>query len=246
MSDTEMADPRMSDTRPRIVEIETIDCRLDPAPWSFAEENRDAIARHWQEVVAEKPATFNGKVLLMHRWNIVGGTFVGGYLMTDYASFLAWRDFGYPDRAKWNCFSMAALQSADGAFLLGEMAGHTSNAGLIYFASGTPDPSDLAGDTVDLGASVIRELAEETGLSATEVTIGQGWTAVFHGPRIALIRNMHSPLQAVDLKRRIELYLADDEKAELSRMHVVAQRSDILAERMPAFQCAYLEHRLAL
>ncbi|MDQ0395213.1 NUDIX hydrolase [Labrys monachus] len=235
----------MSETAPRIVEIEAIDCRFEPVPWAFAQDNRAAIAEHWQAVVAHKPETFNGKVLLMHRWEIVGGLFVGAYLMTDYASFLAWRDFGFPDRAKWNCFSMAALQSADGAFLLGEMADHTSNAGAIYFAAGTPDPSDLAGDTVDLAASVMREMAEETGLSAAEVTVGPGWTAVFHGSRIALIRNVHSPLGAAELKRRIEGFLAGDPKPELSRMHVVSRRADILAERMPAFQCAYLEHRLA-
>ena len=234
----------MSDAPPRIVEIETIDCRFEPQPWRFAQENSDVIGRHWEAVIARKPATFNGKVLLMHRWDVVGRTFTGAYLMTDYASFLAWRDLGFPDRAKWNCFSMAALQSADGAFLLGEMADHTNNAGAIYFAAGTPDPSDLAGDIVDLGGSVMREMAEETGLSAADVTVGHGWTAVFHGPRIALIRNVRSPLQAVELKRHIEGYLASEDKPELSRMHIAARRSDILADRMPAFQCAFLEHWL--
>jgi hypothetical protein len=36
---------------------------------------------------------------------------------------------------------MAALRGADGAFLLGEMAPHTTNGGQIYFLAGTPDPS---------------------------------------------------------------------------------------------------------
>ena len=35
-----------------------------------------------------------------------------------------------------NCFSMAALRSDDGAFLLGEMAHHTYSAGQIYFPAG--------------------------------------------------------------------------------------------------------------
>jgi 8-oxo-dGTP pyrophosphatase MutT (NUDIX family) len=236
----------MSKDALQIVELDSIDCRLDPRPWAFAEENRDAIGAHWRRVLMKKPASFNGQILLQHRWEIVGRRFTGAYLMTDYASFLAWRDFGHPGSPKWNCFSMAALQAQDGAFLLGEMAKHTSNAGMIYFAAGTPDPSDLAGDTVDLAASVLREMEEETGLAPADVTIAEGWTAVIHGPRIAMMRRVRSSLQALDLKGKIETFLASDPHAELSRMHIVARPSDIRPEQMPLFQRAYLEHRLAL
>ena len=110
-------------------------------------------------------------------------SFAAPILQTDYASFIAFRDLGYPDPTKRNCFSMAALQSADGAFLLGEMGPHTANAGAIYFAAGTPDLADIAGDRVDLARSVTRELAEETGLDPAELTIEPGWTMVMEsGP----------------------------------------------------------------
>ena len=72
------------------------------------------------------------------------------YLETDFKAFLAWRDFGMPAAGIRNAFGMAALISADGAFILGEMASHTANAGRIYFASGTPDPSDILSETVDI------------------------------------------------------------------------------------------------
>ncbi|CAM5764907.1 hypothetical protein LMIY3S_01305 [Labrys miyagiensis] len=232
----------MSD--PQIVELDEIDCRFEPRPWAFAEENHAAIATHWEEVIRQKPASFNGRILLLHRWEISGRRFRGSYLMTDYASFLAWRDFGTPGEPKWNCFAMAALQAADGAFLLGEMAEHTSNAGAIYFAAGTPDPSDLDGDMVNLAGSVTRELEEETGVSPRDVTIAAGWTAVFHGPRIAMMKTVRSPVPAGALKARIEGFLAADSQPELSRMHVVRSRDDLVADRMPAFQRAYLMHRL--
>lgn len=231
-------------SEPRIVELDDIDCRFEPLPWAFAEDNREAISAHWREVVAKKPAIFNGKILLMHRWEIVGRSFRGAYLMADYASFLAWRDFGTPGEPRWNCFAMAALQAADGAYLLGEMAEHTSNAGAIYFAAGTPDPSDLDGDIVNLAGSVTRELEEETGVSPADITIAQGWTAVFHGPRIAMMKSVRSPLQALELKENIENFLAQDPMPELARMHIVARPTDMLADRMPAFQQAYLSHCL--
>ncbi|WP_413988390.1 NUDIX hydrolase [Labrys okinawensis] len=232
-------------SEPEIVELDEIDCRFEPRPWPFAENNREAIAAHWQEVIARKPASFNGKILLLHRWEVSGRRFRGAYLMTDYASFLAWRDFGTPGEPKWNCFAMAALQAADGAFLLGEMAEHTSNAGAVYFAAGTPDPSDLDGNVVNLAGSVTRELEEETGVSPADVAIASGWTAVFHGPRIALMKTVCSSLPAAALKARIEGFLATDSKPELSRMHIVSGPDDLIADRMPPFQRAYLLHRLA-
>ena len=80
------------------------------------------------------------------------------------ASFIAWRDWGFPDRAVRNCFAAGAIRASDGAFVLGVMGPQTANAGKIYFPAGTPDPGDVVGQEVDLAGSVRREIAEETGL----------------------------------------------------------------------------------
>ena len=93
----------------------------------------------------------------------------GAYLETDFASFIAWRDWGFPDKTMRNCFPMAALRSSDGAFLLGVMGAHTATAGQVYFPAGTPDPNDVVGERVDLEAGVMRELPEETGLGPADV-----------------------------------------------------------------------------
>ena len=58
------------------------------------------------------------------------------------------------------------------------------------------------------------------------------------------MKSVRSPLSSVELKDGIERFLAEDERPELERMHVVASSADIRADRMPAFQCAYLAHRL--
>ena len=61
-----------------------------------------------------------------------GECFPASYFETDFASFLAWRDWGFPDAGVFNGFGVGALRAADGAFVLGEMAHHTSNAGRNY------------------------------------------------------------------------------------------------------------------
>lgn len=232
--------------------VGTLDCRFEPGPfdrgaWPWAEANRARIEAHWAGLVAGRPGLFNGKVLLMHRWALEAGTLRSTHRLTDYAAFLAWRDFGFPDASVRNCFAMAALLSADGAYLLGEMGPHTANAGKVYFPAGTPDPSDIVDGRVDLEGSVRRELAEETGLEPHEVAPEAGWTLLEAGPRVALMRRVRSSLDADALAARIEGFLAREAQPELARMHVVRGPADLdaLADRMPDFQQAYLREALA-
>ena len=97
------------------------------------------------------------------------------------------------------------------------------NAGQIYFPAGTPDPSDVFDDKVDLEASARRELLEETGVRADEASVAPGWTLVFTPQRIACMKLMTLAVPAAALKARIDAYLARDPHAELSRMHIVRE-----------------------
>lgn len=193
---------------------------------------------------------FNGRVLLLGRRVIEtrpDGVLKlrGAFFETDYADFLAWDEFGDPGEAIDNCFAMAALRGADGAFLLGEMAHHTVNAGQIYFPAGTPDPSDVFDGTVDLEASARRELLEETGISADEASAAPGWTVVFTPQRIACMKLMTVAVPSATLKARIDAYLARDPHAEFSRMHVIRGPRDIDETRVPIFVAAYLRNAFA-
>ena len=140
---------------------------------------------------------------------------------------------------------MAALRGADGAFLLGEMAPHTLNAGQIYFPAGTPDPSDVFDGKVDLDASARRELLEETGIAADEAAIRRGWTVVFAPRRIACMKLMTLAVPAEEAKARIDAFLARDPPPEFTRMHVVRGAEDIDETRTPAFVAAYLRAAFA-
>ncbi len=229
----------------RLVEVAELDFVLEPAPWRFATTHAASIAAHWAELRKAKPATYNGRVLLMGRREFAPRAdgdlrLTGAFFETDYADYVAWRAFGHPGEGVDNCFSMAALRSADGAFLLGEMAPHTVNGGLIYFPAGTPDPGDVFDGKVDLDASARRELLEETGLKADEAAIRPGWTVAFAPQRIACMKLMTLPAAADEAKARIEAFLALDPHSEFSRMHVVRGPGDIDEERTPAFVAAYL------
>ncbi len=112
---------------------------------------------------------------------------------------------------------MAALVGEDGAFLLGEMAAHTANAGAIYFPAGTPDLEDVFAGRVDLLASAKRELLEETGIAPTRSPAAPTWTLVYAPPRIACMKIMRLSAPAAAIKARVDAFLADDPDAELAR-----------------------------
>ena len=116
-------------TSPAIHRVTTLDLAFRPSPWQFAEQRRAEIDAHFAMKQAEKPDLFNGRVLLGRRPVFDGTHFTAEYFETDFASFLAWRDWGFPDPAICNCFAMAALRSSDGAYILGEMGPHTATAG---------------------------------------------------------------------------------------------------------------------
>ena len=52
---------------------------------------------HFADKQREKPAMWNGRVLLGRNPVFAGDRFSASYFETDFASFLAWRDWGFPD-----------------------------------------------------------------------------------------------------------------------------------------------------
>lgn len=186
---------------------------------------------------------WNGRVLLARRPRFGGLRFSAEYFETDFASFLAWRDFGFPDRDIVNGFGMGALRSCDGAFVLGEMGSHTANAGRIYFPAGTPDLDDIRDGMVDIPGSVMREAEEETGLGPGDYRAGADWCCVDIGTSVAMIRELHVEMRGEALRAKIEANLAQQPSAELAAIHLVRRRRDLTAA-MPRFVTAYLEAML--
>lgn len=216
-----------------------IEIAYTPWNWSFAEERRAEIDAHFAELRRARPALWNGRVLLLHRHVLEGDRLSGSAGAADFASFLAWRDWGYPGPPVRNFFGMGALRAADGAFLLGVMGDHTANPGRIYFASGTPEPGDVAHGLVDVTGSVLRELREETGLAPGEVEAEEGWTLVVAEPRIAMMKLLHAREPASVLRERMLAHLAREAAPELADIRIVRGPQD-LDPMMPAFIHAFL------
>ncbi len=233
---------------PHIEKIAAIDIRLRPKVWGFAADRADEIEDYWQMRLQANPHLYNGNVLLaadvVRDATPAGTRLQGTCFIVEYKTFLAWRAFGKPGDTR-NLFALAALRSVDGAYLLGEMAAWTSNAGQIYAPGGTPDMNDIIDGALDLEGSALRELAEETGLSTQDVSPVPGWTIVDCGALICCMKELHSPLAAADLAIRAADFFAREKKPELTRLVPVFSPADI-APRMPDFMQAYLRHAFGL
>ncbi len=236
-------------TEPRIEDIDDIVLDVEARAWRFAADESEAIDRHWRKLCDRNPHLFNGRVFLNFERRVEkkdGRRVLRGTAgAVDFKAFLAWRDFGFPDGAVCNCFAMAALVSADGAFMLGRMSEKTANAGKIYFAAGTPDLGDVKDGALDLAGSVARELLEETGVRPEEVAFAPGWTVVFEGPRIACMKTTRSPLSAREIEVRFRDFLASQGEPELVALHPVYSVRDLDEARMPGFTLLYLRHALS-
>lgn len=229
---------------PELRRVKRLELSFKPAPWAFAEQRRSEIDAHFAKVREAKPAVWNGRVLLCRNPRAEDGVYRADYFETDFASFLAWRDWGHPDRSVFNSFGSGALRSVDGAFVLGRMNAHTANAGRIYFPAGTPDPNDIVAGRVDLGASVMREMAEEIGLEQSDYDVADGWSIIETKQVVACVRLLTTRHNAVELRHRIEAFLRKESLPELSEVMFVRSIEEFDAA-MPEFIRSFLKDALA-
>jgi 8-oxo-dGTP pyrophosphatase MutT (NUDIX family) len=227
-----------------VIPLDRLDIAFVPRRWAFSEQRRAEIDAHFSGCRTRQPQMWNGRIILTNAdYRIDTRALSGTCFESDFASLIAWRDWGFPDASAINCFAMGALRSADGAFLLGVMGGHTANAGRIYFPAGTPEPDDIAGGSLDLAGSVTREIAEETGLTSADYVASPQWHVVPEGPRLAVMKLLMVDASAVEVQRRIRDFLAREANPELSDIRIVRGPADF-DERMPPYVTAYLEHGL--
>ncbi|MFL9825461.1 NUDIX hydrolase [Rhodoplanes sp. SY1] len=226
-----------------VIPIEALDLRLEPFDWPFAAARRAEIDAHFDALRRRLPHVWNGRILLVRDWAVDDGTLRARLFETDYASFMAWRDWGWPDTGVTNAFAMGALRGRDGGFLLGEMASGTANQGKIYFPCGTPDPSDARDGIVDFAGSIAREMQEETGIGSEAYTAGP-WALVPAGRLLAVIRRLEARVPAAALCETARAHIAAEADPELARVVAVHGPAD-LGPGVLDFVRAYLLHAWA-
>jgi hypothetical protein len=219
--------------------VARLDLRLEPKPWVFAEQRGAEIRSHFATIQQANPRLFNGRVVVMRDWEIVGETLRGDFFETDYASFRSWLDWGCPPADAYDCFAAACVLSADNAVIFGEMAAHTSNAGKVYFPCGTPDRDDVIGGKVDLLHSCTRELKEETCFDAAEFSVEPGWRIVELPSRIVAVKVLRSRHDAETLRAQALAHLRKQTLPELADIRVLRGGQDIDAA-VPDFAVVFL------
>lgn len=227
------------------IEISTLDrAHITFAPWAwpFAIAARGKIDDYFTKLQRGRPGVWNGRVLLLNRHEISARVLRGSCFEADFASFCAWREWQCPDAGVANVFAAATVRSADGAYLVGEMASDTAAAGKLYFPCGTPEPDDLDADGVlDLEGNVRRELLEETGLDAAELAAEPGWSLVRDGGYIALLKTLKARQSAQELRDRIMRYIESEQRPELVDIRILRSPADF-DHAMPRFVTAFLTH----
>lgn len=231
-------------TEPEIISLDRAEFSHTGWTWPFARERRAQIDAYFAQRRVQAPELWNGQILMVNELAREDAVLRGNFFRTDFASLLAWRDWGYPDLGVKNLFAMGALRSSDGAYLLGVMGAHTANPGRVYFPAGTPDAGDITGDHVDLAGSVLREVEEETGLTTADFDVQPGWTAVMIGPRAALMRPLQAHADAQSLREQVQDYLARQRKPELAGVRIMRSSRDFVPN-MPQFMTAFLAGALA-
>lgn len=221
--------------------------RLVPGAWPLDAGMRARADAHWQTLVAANPHLWNGRVLGTFAPGRPGGIVIDdGILFADavegdFAAFLAWRDWGFPEIGLRNLFGSALIRSSDGALIYGVMDESTANAGKTYPPGGSLEPSDAdAAGEIRLVAAIEREMKEETGLSAADATAG-GMFAVFDGPRVSIGRLYDFNARADELVAEIMANLDRQEERELARVIAVRRLADVATADVPDYARSFIE-----
>ncbi|MBP1850926.1 NUDIX hydrolase [Rhizobium halophytocola] len=195
-----------------VFEIASVDLRVDPGEHPFHEAQKAKAAGNWLREKAQKPAMFDGQVMLQRELVVdAAGVRATGHLV-PYSTFLWWRRSA--PATGFHLFGLPVVVSGDGAIIAIRMADHTANAGQVYCAAGSLDASDVVNGRCDLLGNMVREVREETGLDLAAAEDDGRLLASHAGRTLAIYRIFRFEASADDLLAAIEdhrLNAADQE-----------------------------------
>ena len=225
--------------------VERTEIGLSAAPLPIDRAHEAEIAEHWARAHAANPALYDGPVLLVGDWRVEHNILWATCHRSRFRTVLWLRDNWAPALGTWNAFGSGLLRTADGAVLLGEMAGHTANPGRVYCPGGILDFDDIAGTRIDPEACIRRELTEETGLAPGEYRMAPGWLVAHEGRALSLARICDLPWDAGEARAELSSRIARQAQPELSGLHVVRSVADGARLHIPGFTALKLGAVLA-
>lgn len=226
----------MRNTENRVERVDLVDLKVGPGTWAFARDRSAEIDALWARRSAENPHLFNGTVHLVNALRHAPGRLTAEFVRTDFKSYLYWRETGFSDASVIDGFGSALIRAGDGAVLLGRQREGNINGGLAYLPGGFIDGDDVRADgTIDLDASIARELEEETGLAAASFVRTPGYVLTYTGPLLSIAIEFTSGKDANELRREILTHLAADPHSELVDIVIVRDKSDLEGLAMPSY-----------
>ena len=219
-----------------IMTVRAVDVTLDPSPHAFAAAKEQAIATHWQEMTQQFPALFNGEVALLSQLGIEGDILTGRCHIVRYAAFVYWRKLRTSAGAG-HFYAHPVLVSSDGALIAVRMGKHTLNAGRVYFAAGSFEPSDFRDGKADLERNMVREVLEETGIDISSAPHDDDYQILAKSTGTVIFRRYYLDRSADELVASISAHVAGETEPEIEGPVVIRHAQDLpenLAAQMPA------------
>ncbi len=211
--------------------------RLEDARHPLETEAKQRIEADWQRRFEANPRLFDGDVVLATRLEIVGGRLEGICRPIRYAGLLHFLGLTEEEAVAsgyFHIYCWAAVVSGDGKAIMGRMAGHTANAGRIFFPSGSLEAADFPGGIADIDGNMARELREETGLLLSDADAEPHYLLARGARTGALMRVYRFRQSADELVQQANAFIAGGKDDELDAIFAFGPGETHPAMSLPA------------
>lgn len=196
--------------------------------WPFAETHRAEIDAHWQTATASNPSYFNGIIYLIAEVHSVGNEIHADLIRTNFKSYLYWRSLGFPEAGVIDGFGSALIRSSDSRYMLTFQRPGNANHGFACLPAGFIDERDVYPDgTIDIGASVAREIDEEIGEAGTSLEREDGIIVARSGAQLCFAVPFYLPKTAEEFVAGVEAHNASSDDPELEAIIPVGRLEDL-------------------
>jgi 8-oxo-dGTP pyrophosphatase MutT (NUDIX family) len=220
--------------------------KVSSRDWPFAKVNAAAIDGNWTQARQSNPNYFNGIIHLIEDVRIGGDSLECSLVRTDFKSYLFWRALGFPEAGVLDGFGSALIRSSDGCIMLGRQRQGNVNGGLVYLPAGFIDERDVdANGSIDIAASVAREVAEETGIDHSAIVREAGYYLTRSGAQLSIAIPFRAAMTAAEFVDRAGRHIALSKEPELEAVIPVAALGDIADLQVTPYARLLLETLLA-